>query len=518
MRRQHFSDTHQPSAMTDVSGALNMPLRHVAGGATSSGVLSTSCLQEARRGVGSCNGSALVRVAALLLSGMFLACYGSFQDPTDGGRDAGRDSSLDVDLPEEDGDLDESHSGDADNAADALSDADQVRDAGDADVDDDRCIPNCSGLECGPNGCGGLCGPGCTPNELCRDGLCLSFQLDSSPFTSCAVIDETPYCWGDNREGQVGDGTTTSRALPREVSGLSGVEQIATSGEHTCAVVSGGDLWCWGENDEGQLGGGVGPSVVEPQRFETLLDVRNVQCGTGFTCVVRSGGTVWCWGNGAGGRLGDGTGVDRPEPVQVLSVSDVRGLRARHLRACAWTVDDRVFCWGSGSFSCIDGSGEDFLSPVEIVSLAGAGVRDMALGVDHSCALTEEGEVLCWGRNDCGEIGIGVYTYVEDTPETVLGLGRVVAISSEYAHTCALDEDRRGFCWGEGTRGELLGSEEDCVNVPLEIRSSPTSLASPPAGIAAAPGQNVASCGAGAPTTMGSSASGTLKTDPQRLW
>lgn len=474
MRMQRFSDTHQRSETSDPLDVFVGRLQYLSGEPRGSHALRSLCLRGGCGGGGHRSRFSLVRFAAVLLSGLLLGCYGNFRPD-----DAATDSSVDADLPEEDGDLEEvsdadaestaDTSPDADEAADASSDTEQTSDAEDADDDDDSCVRDCRGVECGPDGCGGLCGTGCSPNEMCREGHCQSFQLDSTAFVSCAVIEGLPYCWGENNEGQIGDGTTISRVSPRAVSTLTDVVQISTSGSHTCAVVAGGQLWCWGYNSMGEVGGEIWTNVEEPRRFDAVSEVRSVQCGSHFTCVNRSDGSVWCWGEGNHGRLGHGTEEDRTEPVEVVDLSGVVGLSAGDARACAWTEEDQVFCWGSNSFSTIDDSGQDHFIPVDIPDLEGLGVRDIALGRDHSCALTDDGETLCWGANDCGQLGIGVYSYAVANPETVLGLGRITAISSDYNHTCALDEDRRGFCWGEGTRGELLGSEEECVNLPLEI-------------------------------------------------
>ena len=64
-------------------------------------------------------------------------------------------------------------------------------------------------------------------------------------------------CWGYNNEGQLGDGTTTTRSTPVEVSGITTARSVATGGYESCAVLSDGKVKCWGDNTNGGLGDGT---------------------------------------------------------------------------------------------------------------------------------------------------------------------------------------------------------------------------------------------------------------------
>ena len=190
-------------------------------------------------------------------------------------------------------------------------------------------------------------------------------------------------CWGDNVEGEVGDGTTTTKTTPVFVSGLSrGVVAISAGVQHTCALTSAGGVECWGENDHGELGDGR----TAEERVTTPVDVSGLSSGVvaisagGFhTCALTSAGGVKCWGYDGDGEIGDGTTVDKTTPTDVSGLS--------------------------------------------------SGVAAISAGDKHTCALTSSGGAKCWGENLYGELGDGTTTN-KTTPTGVIGLARATCTTN----------------------------------------------------------------------------------------
>ena len=101
------------------------------------------------------------------------------------------------------------------------------------------------------------------------------------------------------------------------MSGVSGARAVAVGEYHSCAVLQGGSASCWGNNANGQLGDGTTNTAMAPVSVTSLSDAVDVGLGFQFSCAVRTGGGVACWGYGASGRLGNGSVSDRHTPVAV---------------------------------------------------------------------------------------------------------------------------------------------------------------------------------------------------------
>ena len=143
---------------------------------------------------------------------------------------------------------------------------------------------------------------------------------------ACAYTDDgVVWCWGDNRSGQLGTGDQESHPRPVKVdpSGFGQVKtnEVLAGGTHTCALRDDNSLWCWGGNRFGQLGtGDTFPRTVPVQVAPDVLgqNVAAAYAGGAHTCAIKTDGSLYCWGNNQYSQLGVDVGSQSLNPVQVL--------------------------------------------------------------------------------------------------------------------------------------------------------------------------------------------------------
>jgi alpha-tubulin suppressor-like RCC1 family protein len=218
--------------------------------------------------------------------------------------------------------------------------------------------------------------------------------------------------WGNNHDGQLGDGTEVDRLTPVDVVGLmSRVNAIAAGERHTCALTTAGGVKCWGNNHDNQLGDGTGSDRVTPVDVGGLTSgVTAITAGERHTCALTTAGGVKCWGNNHDGQLGEGTGTDRNTPVDVVGLtSGVTAITAGWRHTCALTTGGEVKCWGKNHDGQLgDGTAINRRTPVDVVGLT-SGIKAITAGGQHTCALNPK-YVKCWGDNEDGQLGDGTTT------------------------------------------------------------------------------------------------------------
>ena len=307
--------------------------------------------------------------------------------------------------------------------------------------------------------------------------------------------------WGDNGEGQLGDGTLTSRAGYGDVRVGNDVVQVAAGGSHGLALRSDGTVWAWGFNGAGELGDGTTASRSTPVQVTGLSGVTQVAARGLFSVALRSDGTVWAWGDNRGGQLGSGTTSNHAvTPVRVRGLSRVTKISAGNSFVLALRSDGSVRAWGDNRRGQL-GNGTTASSPVPVKVAGLSGVTRIAAGWDVSIATRASGisavtSVWTWGSNDRGQLGDGTLTS-RSTPERVSGLPVYIAgISaggglvghigpggtlSGGGFAAVLGTDGTVWAWGDDSAGQL-------GNAPSSIPvTRPVNTIGPAAGSASCP-------------------------------
>ncbi|HJL14315.1 MAG TPA: hypothetical protein RMH99_01595 [Sandaracinaceae bacterium LLY-WYZ-13_1] len=290
------------------------------------------------------------------------------------------------------------------------------------------CVAHADGaVDCFGDGSRGQLGPGAPPGPgagsstpLAVTGIADAAEVVcGSTFTCVRRSGGTALCFGSNRYGQLGDGTTTDAVTPVEVVRseaspgvpLGSIEDLEAGGDYVCARITGGEVRCWGRADDGALGDGTTPTFTVfgrafPVPMNGVTDAVEVAAGSGSTCVRHADGSVSCAGNNNEGQLGDGTRDDRGTMMPVPGLSGAVALAVGFDHACAALDDGAVRCWGNNRNGQM-GNGRSearFVSPSDPATGLSDAV-DLGGSGGHTCAVRASGDAVCWGADPYGQIG-----------------------------------------------------------------------------------------------------------------
>lgn len=265
------------------------------------------------------------------------------------------------------------------------------------------------------------------------------------------------YCLGNNSYGQLGTGDLFDSSIPVEVSHPEGRKFLkGCAGKlHSCAIDETLALYCFGSNAYGQLGRSDPQPVSTPTRISGITGITDVSCGGFHTCVRTTSGEVFCTGLNSYGNLGDGTTTTRFGFVPVTLPEPSEGIGAGKFHTCSLSSSGRGWCWGWNGWGQLgDHTRTDRLTPVEV---SGAlRWRSFSLGDTHTCGITESDELYCFGDNRSGAVNgqENAPSFVSDPVLFPFSLP-VSAITAGEEHTCFITRDRFLYCFGKNTRGQL---------------------------------------------------------------
>lgn len=302
-------------------------------------------------------------------------------------------------------------------------------------------------------------------------------------YTCLRLTDGEVGCFGRNDHGQLGSADHTSRHELRRVALPSTVKAISTKFGTVCVVldaktnVAEGTVYCWGANENNQCGTGTFEADDdEPTPVRPILDVaaRDVAVGRGHTCILTEGDELWCWGSNGSHELG--LGPDAPgltvEPNRVSELYFAQ-VAAGQNHTCAITIDGYLYCWGDMLEN--DGHsgpmGHDDRAAHAVPARVGQEADWTMIATDtfHSCGLRGDGQLWCWGRNAEGQLGVGHFDVVNERVH-VSSSERFTQVAVGRFHTCALRDDGVVVCAGKNENGELASGDTTRRNTLTPIQ------------------------------------------------
>ena len=221
---------------------------------------------------------------------------------------------------------------------------------------------------------------------------------------------------------------------------------LATGGSHSCAILENGSAMCWGLDNYGQLGdGGDATNLNKPTSFVSIDEGRTVSqiyARHSRTCIILSDSTASCWGFNEDGQSGDDSTNTYKSPSVKVQFPDGKlvksmGMGLKH--TCAILEDDTLTCWGLDAFGALGNGNSDTTdkyTPQTISTPADRKVVKVEPGATHTCILLDDGGVMCWGRDNVGQLGNGDTGDTIHTPSSNVELpeGRAATVLSVGDH------------------------------------------------------------------------------------
>lgn len=311
-------------------------------------------------------------------------------------------------------------------------------------------------------------------------------------YYGCAVTAGSVYCWGRHDKGQLGSNQAPGsysgavRVVQLDGTPLTGVSQLASSGEWTCAIKS-GQVWCWGGSStydvaerKGALSGGQYISDA------VALAVGGSTGGSFHVCAIRStqNRSIWCWGNNTSGQLGlnhtrapadtlarQVLTPSASTPISYIPLTNAQGISAGAWHTCATVamanpkLGNYAYCWGNNGHGQVgngrSGANVNVLTATQLKTSAGVAIGAIAsvsAGYIHSCALMKNTEVMCWGYGLDYQLGQGAQANSTRATSVKINattkLTGVTAVDAGEKFTCAL-KNTDIWCWGTNTYGQF---------------------------------------------------------------
>jgi len=307
---------------------------------------------------------------------------------------------------------------------------------------------------------------------------------------TCAVkTDGAAYCWGSNRNGQLGSQRSDTLCggkgsqfacvpVPAPVQTSVRFRSISAGATHTCGIADTGDAYCWGSNNSAELSdlSRGGPALV---RVQSSLGWTQISAGYSHSCAVRSDGALFCWGSNDRGQVGNGSASGAASITRVQIPNPVASVSAGQQRTCARAAAGAVYCWGAVWLKREGGLEYTRTQATPQLVPDSPAMTHLSVGSLTTCGTDASGFAYCWEANPRGEMGTG-NSEGSTTPQRVDSNLEFLQITAGLLQTCGVAANGTGYCWGDDTFGQLGVSPsllaERCGDQVLPCSTVPTQI------------------------------------------
>ena len=206
------------------------------------------------------------------------------------------------------------------------------------------------------------------------------------------------WVWGENTNGQIGDGTKSDSLNPKKIKEGTTFTKISAGIYHSMAIDSNGNLWTWGYNYEGQLGDGTIDESLIPKKIKEGTKFTEISAGDRHSMAIDSNGNLWAWGINYEGQLGNGTTSYEPNltPIKIKPGTKFNQVKAAYQHTIALDTEGNIWTWGDNYYGQLgNGTTDDSYTPIKIMS--GTSITKIYAGGDISMAIDSNRKFICMG-------------------------------------------------------------------------------------------------------------------------
>ncbi|XP_019184500.1 PREDICTED: ultraviolet-B receptor UVR8-like [Ipomoea nil] len=270
----------------------------------------------------------------------------------------------------------------------------------------------------------------------------------------------------------------TSMSSSNEAAAVHRVLLVSAGATHSVALLSGNIVCSWGRGEDGQLGHGDAEDRYTPTRVTALdgKDIISVICGADHTAAYsESLMQVYSWGWGDFGRLGHGNSSDlfTPQPIKALQGVQIKQIACGDSHCLAVTIEGVVQSWGRNQNGQLGlGNTEDYLLPQKIEAFQGIPVKMVAAGAEHTAAVTEDGKLYGWGWGRYGNLGLGNRNdcLVPQKVSAVEG-EKMIMVACGWRHTISVSSSGALYTYGWSKYGQLGHGDFEDRLVPHKLET-----------------------------------------------
>lgn len=248
--------------------------------------------------------------------------------------------------------------------------------------------------------------------------------------------------------------------------------KVSTYLSNACGLTTSGKVKCWGDNLNGEVGNGTKVEQKTPYEVDAGFTHKAVAVGRLSSCLIRTSGALYCWGSPSTYHsVGNGSTSDTLTPVPIDSGTSYDSVSLDY-HGCAITTTGVLKCWGYNQRGQV-GNSSTTTQPTPTVINAGTSYLEVKAIDRHTCGITSTNALHCWGRNTNDEVGDG--SGINRTAPVVVdsGVSYKHIGTGKYLHTCAITTGNVTKCWGSAGRG-ALGANTNSNPTPVAIAADPT--------------------------------------------